>query len=1048
MGDTDSNVRNYARGGRSFHHHRFNIVREIIDRDFDARGLSEFLRDRLFKIRHTDFAIFSFVQKDWELCERLISDPHGRLAAGMLGLVANYIAANLESVARLYLFNSTISGRLLSREVQELEPDSDLVEPLDALSLFGIRVGCAQNYAATDVVRRQLEDRFPPRTWGRQRLIYPLIHCFVNRPSATSFETFLSYLVTGREHNAEKMALRLILSDEASRSIPLAFRAYVGLMAHPYDACEFVLDHVEFLIASGSPLSGPIRSFIAETAAMLPGTRAEDLAALLTLPTAWQPGREVSAPLGGFDLFVDESEAYRDCCEISPKNVAATTPGATRPLAILVNMRAEEYPDPLQFQLVTSQREVWFFVDGGRLIGALLRSMYMIDRADRDLEARDAIRLIRFLGYANSYVAAAPSGMLALRRLDAMGALGVDLDRVERETGIAIGTERVFVDRLWIVDLQWTLRRLEEQGRVREWLGHVRSSTRLKPGYLTGINWHWVDEIVGTRRLKPFMSFDGAYLFLLMELETPTDPQRLRLTLEPLIAGQTYDQAVAVIIDEFKGAAPAIVRRYMTTQTMLASGLAPNLVAALDQRVRALEACIRQFNYGPLLTRDMYDSEEKALTAQLLLTSVNAGKFEVPWETYRKDALQMQNELYLSVASLRAIGEDEPQQSSMIESLITFANGRSETFRMRVRQQPTFALLIAVIDGYMQHPAFGLEIILSGRFRHNNLLQELLSAISGVTASTIPSVLAWAQAELVKDYKTATERALEDWCSVYMQSVRPSSPKGLFDIVPSQRGMDILIGKAVTANGLSEIIDLVIGWLKDTLRDQVVAASDRFVEDVGRALAASFAIVRSAQEGPRFRPADVAKVHAAVSDAVNRRIDELRAWFDGVDAVAQKPISLYNLSLAAETLFENLDTERAVVAEVDQNVADLLFNPSEVKIAFDLLREIYYNAFRFGTGPRVELRLSRRDEGDVVYCSFVNYVPGPPTTTAEISDFPGSQYLGRDDALFREGDSGRAKTAASAATLIGEDATVRCIMVDDTFEIIVPIRRMTPEPVA
>lgn len=1048
MADTNSNIRNYARGGRSFHHHRFNIIREIIDGGFEAKGLSSFLRDRLFKIRHTDFAIFSFGPKDWELCERLLSDPHGRLAEGMLDLVVNYISANLESVARLYCFNSTISGRLLTREAQELEPDSDLVEPLDALSLFGIRVGCAQNHAATDVVRRQLEDRFPPRTWGRQRLIYPLIHCFVNRPSATSFETFLSYLVTGREHNAEKMALRLILSDEASRSIPLAFRAYVGMMAHPYDACEFVLDHVEFLIASGAPLSGTIRSFIDEVAAMLPGTRAEDLAALLNRPIVWQASRDSSAPLGGFDLANEESDAYRECCEIVPNKPFAIAPGATRPFAILLNMRGGEYPDPLQFQIVTSQREVWFFVDGGRFIGALLRSMYMIDRADRDLEARDAIRLMRFLGYANSYVAAAPSGMLALRLLDVMGALGVDIDRIEREVSLAIETERVFVDRLWIVDLQWTLRRLEEQGRVREWLGHVRSSTRLKPGYLTGINWQWVDEIVNTRRLKPFMSFDGAYLFLLMELETPVDPQRLRLTLEPLIAGKTYNQAVALLIDEFKGAAPAIVRRYMTTQTMLASGLAPNLVAALDQRVRALEACIRQFNYGPLLTEEMYDSEEKALTAQLLLTNVNSGKFEVPWETYRKDALQMQNELYLSVASLRSIREDEPQQSSMIESLITFANGRNETFRMRVRQQPTFALLVAIIDGYMQHPAFGLEIILSGRFRHNNLLQELLSAITGVTASSIPSVLAWAQAELIMDYKTATELVLEDWCSVNMQSVRPSKPRGLFDIIPSQKEMDALIGNALTIDGLSETIDLIIGWLKDKLRGQVAAASDRFVEDVGRDLAASFATVKAAQEGPRFRATDVSKVHAAVSDAVNRRIDELRAWFDGVDTVAQQPISLYNLSLAAETLFENLDTERAVVAHVDQDVAGLLFDPPEVKIAFDLLREIYYNAFRFGSGPRVDLKVSRRDEGDVVSCSFANRVPGPPATTAQILDLPGSRYQGRDDALFREGNSGRAKTAASAATLIGEDATVRCIMEGDTYEIIVPIRRMMPRHAA
>lgn len=1049
MTDGATRLRNFARGRRSFHAHRLEIIRDVLDGQIADATLSPFLRDQLYKINLDTFGLFAFGQKDWSLCARLLTRSDGGTADVMTGMVADYVIANQESVARLYALNRVISGRLLSEEAVELAPETDVLEPVDSRSLFSIRVDCAVRQASSDLLRQQLEDRFPSKSWARQRLVYPLLHYFVNRPRPSSFESFLSYMVTGREHEAEKHALKLLLSDEAARATPLPFKAYIGLMGHAYDACEIVLDHIEYQLAAGDPLNAALTDFLATVAAALPGTRAESLQALIRGKAGFVPTADAGDLSRRFPVSDKEAKHYAALCSMAPF-AWSTVAETERPYAILANMRAAPYPEPIQFQRVVANHDVWFFTDGARFLGALLRSIYMVDRVERDLEIRDALRLVQSLGTVTPMVAAAPSGLVALRRLERLGALGPSLAAIEAATQSAVDALKPATDRLWILELQWALRRLEEEGRIQDWLGHVRTETKLRPAFLTGVNFNWVDEIVEQRRLGPFRSFDGAYLFLLAMLEVNADPLRLRLVLEPLIEGLDYEKAVRKVIDEFGAAAPAIIRRYLNTQNMLASGLAANYVAALDQRVQALEECIRRFGYGPLLSEEMYESEAKALTAELLLTSVNAGKFEVPWDTFRKDAFDSQNDLFLTVQSLRTYGDEDPKQSAYVETLVTFANGRSESYRYRVRQSPLFALLSAIINAYMQHPAFGLEVILSGRFRHNNLLHELWSAIAGVTNATIVSVARHDQAELVEEYKAATEQVLDDWCSVHLQSLRHDKPNAMFDLIPTQRDVDELLVAVHDADGMTRIIDLVVDWLKGRLRDQVATAQARFALDVPARVSAAFDAVRGSNEqDPTRRPQDVAKVHAAVTGAVERRVDELKTWFGGVDAVSSASVSLSELSFAVGVLFDNLLPGRKLSVQIDRAAEEVLFAPHEVKIAFDMLREIYFNALRHGGETDVALSVRQVSDAPVVTYAFSNPSSrGPDGGAPEVTRVAGSRFDGTSRALFREGSSGIAKIAAIAATLVGEDTEVERRLDDGGYQLVVPVRQGPPAALA
>jgi hypothetical protein len=611
-------IKNLARGGGTYHDHRIEIIRTLLASGNSAVDkLSPYLRDRFFKLRD-DWTLFRLTNKDWPLCDQLLVNQRTDIEDALLGLVAEYVLANEASVNALYSYSARISDRLLSKEEVALNPDEDVFSAVDVQSLFGVRVQCASNRDSTSLMIEQLEKTLT-HGWARVRLINPLVYHASAIPPATVLDSFLSYLVTGQEHDAEKLALKLMLSDEAALDTSLAFKLYIGLTGHPYDALEFVFDHVEIVMARGEGVPEHLTAFLRDISLLAPKSRAGRIVALLEAPVLAVDEIPTDGLSAIFELKNGEVSHYAQLLVLKRRN-GGTIEAANRPFDILTNMRSEPYPDPLQFQIITTTRALWHFTDAGRLIGAILRSFYMVDRASRDLEARDIVRLIGMLGCVNPFVASAPSAMFLLRNLPQLENGAGIAHSIEAQTQVEFDALAPAEDRLWINQLQWTLRSLEEEGQVQQWLSAIRSQTKLRPSFLTGINWHWVEEVITAQRLKPFRSFDGAYLFVHMEMETNSDPQRLRLTLEPLIRDLNFDDAVSVIIDQFGVASQAIVRRYFTTANLLASGMAANYVAALDLRVRALEKCIITFDFGPLLTEEAYENEVKTLTTELLLT--------------------------------------------------------------------------------------------------------------------------------------------------------------------------------------------------------------------------------------------------------------------------------------------------------------------------------------------------------------------------------------------------------------------------------------------
>jgi hypothetical protein len=497
MGSSSNLLRNLARGSGKFHSYRHEILREILGRpNAEQQPLSDFLVGSFFSLPE-NWSVFAFDQKDWKLCERLLVARQPAVEARLLELLAAYAAANETSVARLYDLGATISERLLRRKAVDVDPDTDLLTPIDAQSLFGLRLGCAANHSSTETMMESLRKRLHTG-WARSRLVHPMVYHFSNTPPTAALDNFLSYVVTGNEQDSEKLALKLMLSDEAARDTSLAFKCFVGLMGHPYDAIEFILDHVEHEFASGRGLSTHLASFLTTIAQIQPRSRAVPISRTLVNGLDFIDGTKTDGLAGRFNLSQAELQRYADLCDLAVVE-APYKAKASIPFDILTNMRTQEYPDPLQFQLVTVERAVWHFVDGGRLIGSLLRSIYMIDRAAQDLEVRDSFRLRYLLGFSNPFLVSMPSGMTLVRRLAAYSADAEAERKIEEATHASLASQSAVKDRLWINQLQWRLRRLEERGFIQEWLTVVRSQTRLRPSFLTGINWHWVEEIIASQ---------------------------------------------------------------------------------------------------------------------------------------------------------------------------------------------------------------------------------------------------------------------------------------------------------------------------------------------------------------------------------------------------------------------------------------------------------------------------------------------------------------------------------------------------------------------
>jgi hypothetical protein len=166
----------------------------------------------------------------------------------------------------------------------------------------------------------------------------------------------------------------------------------------------------------------------------------------------------------------------------------------------LARLRWERYPQIPDFLQTVGSAQRFGFCEIGRLLDALLTSIYMVERRTLEMERRNLIRLLDFVGHSCAFITCSPRGSVAT----AQGLFG-DRMQIEGATDAAMvhtsdGT------RWWIKRLHWELRHFERSMKVADWLRKVRSSIPLSGNarFLSGIDWSWIDEVIAASRIKPF----------------------------------------------------------------------------------------------------------------------------------------------------------------------------------------------------------------------------------------------------------------------------------------------------------------------------------------------------------------------------------------------------------------------------------------------------------------------------------------------------------------------------------------------------------------
>ncbi|PCI39891.1 MAG: hypothetical protein COB46_07875 [Rhodospirillaceae bacterium] len=1028
--------KNIVRGRKPYCKSRHKLAALLLSSEgTSVDDLNPFLQHELFKLKENEWVVLAFDSHDWRTLAKIQSRKSEALDKSYLTLLTGYILANASRIIDFYERDIKISSALMSDDGEGISRELGQFKADDQQSLFIFRVISAAQAGSKDDLTKYLKKNFKT-DWLRKRFLYPLIYHAINSPADEDLNMFLSYVTTGDEQDAERATIKFLLSDDACISEPLSFKAYIALLCHPYDACEMLLNHIELEFANSGAISSHLREALNALSAEIPVSRITAMAGLID-------GQSV--PLTATATCPDLTQR----CKFEPRVTRAiidfmntvpspdeTEDDLPETLAALDRMRKSQYPEVTDFDLVLITARRWRFSDAGRMLNALLGSLYMVPRSENVFEVRDLLRLRMFMGEVTPFIISSPGSGLALNR----GLVPINARaNAEDLCDSAIGTD--FKDRMWIKSVHWGLRGFEQRMQVKEWLKAVRRNIRVAPSFLTGIDWSWVDEIISKVRLRPFAGdTSGVYVLLLMQIECQgKDITVLRTAMEPLINGMKLLDFVSWLKSEYGAEATAFVRYFLTPEVIMLLHLEPNETAALAGRVFALESCIRDYGSSELLTLEAFDQESKALTATLLLKNVNAGQFEIPWRIFHRDVATKQKDSYNAYIALAVMSEAESLLSNArMSSPHRYRNGKVINYTFKGLQWPLANLIITIVDDFLQHPSFGLEVLLSTRFRHDSLKREVLRTTVELEECMIEGVGKVTRCKLIDTLSSSLPAAVDNWLNRRMQSHRPDCPDGLFDLIPSQEDMDKLIHNFSEASGFDEIIEHVTAWLRSQLDPQLKKARHVFANEFGQILRDSVKEQHAkVLDEKQFRNHHVELVSTALETALSRRTSELVQWFKGTDGGIRKPLTFGEVKLAADGLFETAIATKAFHATLPSCVdSKCQIAPDKVRLCFDLISEIFSNALNNSTGSIARVHITPTSSNGLSGFIFSNLAPMSPV---DVKHIKGARYESQSDAIFREGNSGLAKIAALSATLIERDTELVAHRRGRFFHLVVPI---------
>ncbi|MER8770996.1 hypothetical protein NKH63_19975 [Mesorhizobium sp. M0960] len=873
-----------------------------------------------------------------------------------LQLVVAYATVNAERVRQWIDFDRQASALIISGEPTKVAEKLLSLTPIDQQSAYSMRLYASLHAYSDDVIKSYLNTNLTSN-WVKGRLLYPLIFYAINQPAPIALTQMLEHLMpTGEDSSSERALIRFLLSPQDDLDASLSYRCYVGLMGHPYDALEYVTQHLESLLARNMDVGGDILKLVDQLAEAFPEHR---IARLLRLLSGGRLSVLETAP----QLFHLEGGAVSEEI-IQLLDARRTEPDIKSDYPLLDafrSLRWNLYPVAADYDVIGVYRYRFAMLSAGTFVNWLARSLFLFERDSYQLEALWLLRGCLMCDGLLPLLMMGPHGPPAIESWSNSIAPGASTVRPFVEATFGAGKQRT--DRLWISVSNWSIAHLQRQGKLQEWAAEARHTfpVWLEPRYLSGLDWRWLTNVVDQVGIMPFRGEpSGIYvLFLRLLEERLHEYTALRLALEPRVVRGEPEKLFEWFTKEFGRDGLAMVRTILIPETILKLRLADNYTAALTARLSLLEAGVKRFNFiEGVLSEDDLNREALALTASLSRMSLGARQFELPWDTLQTDAVLRNQATYDAYSTmLSAVGDSSAVTNAKRVSTYPFSNGAIGEYEGRNREWPLILTIAGVVDTFLSHPTGGIEAILSVRIRHDAFRRELVNAIQEVQTAPIIGVRRSTKTQFVDAATAALSREINGWLDARMHTLRKSKEAALFDFVPTRAEMAELVAASMSATTLEGVVRLVLDWVKPRLDVQLERARVALITDLAARLKAKLHQTKALVAQNADRQADVDKIAANATAVVERRLMSLIEWFRIPEAARDQTLTLREIYLAVQARFLTTGKLTNIVfGPLPPAYVGKILQPAHIRQMYDLLSEIVQNAIKHGGRDRIRIR--------------------------------------------------------------------------------------------
>jgi hypothetical protein len=874
--------------------------------------------------------------------------------------------------------------------------------------------------------------------WLRQRLLYPLSYYFTAEPNSEHFDFFLKQLFADTDIlNTEREVIQTLVDDNHILSASASFYFYLALLMHPYDAVILIARFYESALARADGPSPEEIRLLGKLAGTTQNSRLSAIVDHVTGKPISMETQKTSALFSRLDLASETEEFYRAVFSLE----AAIGPEIRRPLLeTLGRLRFERYPEIADFHEMSSWTTRYSFSSAGRVLRVFMTSLYMWPRETLVTEFFDLFTQIELFGGLTSWAVTSPRGYAFLRLLDARGRLDKSVEEIESLIDQQV-SDLCTSGRRWIKLFHWSQRRNEAEFRFNEWFGAIRANIPLfgTQRYLSGIDWNTLDTIIDAYRIKPFLNNRDAIFVLMLRQseERRHDSAILRFALRPWAEQfPRVDEFADALAEEYGAASIVFLRRYLTADEILHLNLENNFTAAISERMNALEALVREFNFSEeTITGQELEKEQKAVTSVLSLMSVNANQFEINWDTIRNEALAATADIYKAYIPLsKKYNSLDIVSQAQTKFSHYFSNKQSASYVVRNNETYIAQMAFQAIEVFFSNPAHGIESVLAIRIRHDNIRREFDRSLEAARLAF--NLRLPVKNAMFSMYKEVVSVAVREWVRKYMHTGRNSPETALFNFVPDQIDLDAFIQRFTETNSQEDLIDAVIEWIRARLdvflQNARELLSGELVQNLKSVIESASAEARTTRSA-----SDVQATERVALQAINKTAGELGEWFKSPANARDKSISFTELLLAVEGRFEQeVQTGEIAFPRLSYQFKDVEVLPQNIRNLFVAMSELTLNAVKYGFGEITRVRIKPVRRSGRMLVLFSSPRQGDDVATRKIQGNPSGSYT---EGIFNSGNTGLEKVAFLAASVVGETALIKIHKRRKAFHVLLPV---------